>query len=268
MIGLSKMIDVPPDLIDWLLRLIQQGGRELFPMPEVPSIIPPAWRPWLSPISEIQRRLEDAARAAARDAAAAAYARARMEALDVLVGAPCLAAAGVFASTGHADAALLLREFVNATGPQTRSFAVGSAFSLGFARSETTTKSVAGALRIWKDRAGGLQANGGTITRLSSTFVPLAPTIRLLPMPGPGVRVIGSPEAHVIGSFSYQGRLIGNDIAEWEASNQLSLKSYFADNWTKRVNTHLVDDNARPAKYGSTNQVIAWRTTLDGAVMG
>ncbi len=74
MIGLSKMIDVPPDLIDWLLRLIQQGGRELFPVPEVPSIIPPAWRPWLSPISEIQRRLEEVARAAARDAAAAAYA--------------------------------------------------------------------------------------------------------------------------------------------------------------------------------------------------
>lgn len=112
-----------------------------------------------------------------------------------------------------------------------------------------------------------MAAYGGNITGLSCTFVPVAPTIRLFPTPGPGVRVIGTPEAHVIGSFSYAGRLVEGGV-EWRAANQLSLTSYFADDWTKRVNISLIDNNLRPDRYGSTDQVIFWRTTLDGEVIG
>lgn len=263
---------LPSDLIDYLIKLITNGpddwglGREVWP-----QIIPPSWRPYLSPGDEINRRLgqaESAVRQAGRDAARAAYARARLIALDQLVGRTCLAAAALFAATGHADAAMLLREFVNATGPQTRTFTHDSAFSLGFARSETTTPSIARALQLWKTRPGGVRANNGTIVRLGSSFVPLALSLRLAPMPGPDVRVIGSPEAHVIGSFGYQGQLIGDDIAEWRAINDLSLKSYFAENWTSRVNISLVDDNRRPDRYGNTRQIIYWRTTMDGMVLG
>lgn len=268
MVGLSSLTDIPLDLVEQLLLLIQQGGRDLLPTPEWgPPIIPPSWRPWLSPVQEIQRRLAEAGSAAARAAAEAAYQRARLAALDVLVGGPCLTAARLFEGTGHADAALLLREFVQATGPQTRLFAAGSAFSLGVARSETTTPSVARALAIWKARPGGVAANGGRITGLSNTFVPVRPTIRLLPTPGPGVKIIGTPEAHVLGSFAYSGRFVGS-VVEWQARNQLSLKSYFADNWTKMVNIHLIDDNRRPDRYGTTEQVITWRTTMDGEVLG
>ena len=268
MVGLSGLTDIPLDLVEQLLRLIQRGGRDLIPQPEWgPPIIPPSWRPWLNPVQEIQRRLTEAGAAAARAAAQAAYQRARLAALDVLVGGPCLTAAALFEQTGHADAALLLREFVNGTGPQTRTFAVGSAFSLGLARSETTTPSIARALALWKARPGGLRAHGGVITSLSNTFVPVRPTIRLLPVPGPGVEIYGTPEAHVLGSFSYDGRLVADDVAEWEARNVLSLGSYFADNWTKQVNVHLIDDNVRPDRYGNTAQIIRWRTTMDGRVL-
>lgn len=268
MVGLAGLADIPPDLIEWLLRLVQRGGRDLLPTPEWgPPIIPPSWRPWLDPVGEIRRRLSEAAAAAARAAAEAAYQRARMQALDILVGGPCLTAAALFDQTGHGDAALLLREFVNATGPQTRTFAWNSAFSRGFARSETTTPSTERALRLWKSRPGGVGANGGRIIGLSNTFVPVRPTIRLLPTPGPSMEIYGSPEAHVIGSYGYIGQFV-DWVAEWQARNQLSLRSFFADNWTKMVNVHLIDDNQRPARYGSTDQVITWRTTMDGEVLG
>lgn len=267
MVGLSGLSDIPLDLVEQLLRLIQRGGRDLIPVPEWgPPIIPPSWRPWLNPVQEIQRRVSEAGAAAARAAAEAAYQRARMAALDILVGGPCLTAAALFEQTGHADAALLLREFVTATGPQTRTFEPSSAFSGGFGGSETTMPSTARALALWKSRPGGVAANGGRITGLSNTFVPVRPTIRLLPTPGPGVKVIGTPEAHVIGSYAYIGRLV-DGVAEWQARNQLSLRSYFADNWTKMVNIHLIDDNRRPDRYGTTEQVITWRTTMDGEVL-
>lgn len=271
MIGLSEFADaIPGDLVTWLLRLLQRGS-ELPSMPTVPEIwppiIPPTWRRWLSPGDEIEPRLERAVGTLAREAAREAYARARMQALDILVGGPCLTAATLFASTGHADAAVLLREFVNATGPQTRIFPVGSAFSLGLARSETTTPSITRALAMWKARPGGLHANRGVITGLSNTFVPVRPTIRVLPMPGPGMEVYGTPEAHVLGSFSYDGRLLTDEVVEWEARNVLSLRSYFADNWTKRVNIHLIDDNTRPDRYGNTAQTVRWQTSLSGEVL-
>lgn len=268
MVGLSGLVDIPPDLIEQLLRLIQRGGRDLFPVPEWgPMIIPLSWRPWLSPVQEIQRRLSEAAGAAARSAAEIAHQRARMAALDVLVGGPCLTAATGFEQTGHADAALLLREFVNATGPQTRTFAGGSGFSLALARSETTTPSIARALALWKARPGGMRAGRGVITGLSNTFVPVRPTIRMLPIPAPSVEIYGTPEAHVLGSFGYDGRLVTDEVVEWEARNVLSLRSYFADNWTKRVNIRLIDDNTRPDRYGNTAQIVRWRTTATGEVL-
>lgn len=268
MVGLSALTDIPTELIEQLLRLIQRGGRDLVPVPEWgPPIIPPSWRPWLSPVQEIRRRLTEAGAAGARAAAEAAYQRALLAALDVLVGGPCLTAAALFEQTGHADAALLLREFVNGTGPQTRTFAANSAFSLGLARSETTTPSIARALALWKARSGGVHANGGRITGLSNSFVPVRPTIRMLPTPGPGIEIYGTPEAHVLGSFAYFGRAV-DGVAEWQARNTLSLKSYFADNWTKRVDIHLIEDNHRPERYGNTEQVITWRTTMDGEVLG
>lgn len=268
MVGLSLLDDIPGDLVEQLLRLIQRGGRDLFPVPEWgPPIIPPSWRPWLNPVQEIQRRVAEAGAAAARAAAEEAYRRARLAALDVLVGTPCLTAAALFERTGHADAGLLLREFVNATGPQTRTFEPSSALSQGFGRSETTMESTARALALWKARPGGTAADGGTITGLSNTFVPVRPTIRVLPVPGPSMEIYGTPEAHVIGSYSYGGRLVTPDIAEWEARNVLSLRSYFADNWTRKVNVHLIDDNSRPDRYGNTAQVIRWRTTMAGEVI-
>lgn len=259
-------IALPPDLGDRLLRLVRQDRGDLVPEPW-PPFIPPSWRPWSNPVQEVRRRLSEAAAATARITAEAALRGARMAALDVLVGGPCLTAARLFAGTGHADAALLLREFVQATGPQTRIFAPGSAFSLGFARSETTAESVTRALAKWKARPGGVQANGGIITQLSCTFLPVHPTIRIMPMPGPSAEIYGTPEAHVIGSFGYIGKLV-EGMAEWRAVNELSLKSYFADNWTKRVNISLVDNNRWPSRYGNTKQIIAWQTTLEGKVIG
>lgn len=268
MVGFSAASAVPPDLVDWLLRLIQRGGRDLLPVPEWgPPIIPPSWGPWLAPVQEIQRRVAEAGAAAARATAEAAYQRARLAALDVLVGGPCLSMATLFANTGHAEAALLLREFVNGTGPQTRAFPLGSAFSLGVARSETTTPSIRRALTVWKARPGGLRGNGGRITQLSNTFVPIRPTIRLLPVPGPSLEIYGTPEAHVLGSFAYVGQLVSDQIVEWRAINRLSLKSYFADNWTRRVNISVVENNDRPSRYGTTEQTIVWRTTSDGEVI-
>lgn len=44
----------------------------------------------------------------------------------------------------------------------------------------------------------------------------------------------------------------------------MDLKSYFGENWTRRINISLVDNNQRPARYGSTEQKIVWRTDLDG----
>ena len=187
-----------------------------------------------------------------------------MLALDRLVGTPCLMAADLFSVTGHPDAALLLREFVTGAGPQTRFFAVGSPFSLGFANSETTRRIIDHGLQQWKARLGGLQAQNGTFTNAAGTFVPLSLEIALLPSPGPRLRVTGSPEAHVIGSFSYEGRLLGADMVEWRATNDLSLKSYFAENWTRRVNLSLIDNNQRPDRYGNTTQIISWKTSTNG----
>lgn len=258
--------DLPADLVDWLLQLLQGGDSGWNPTRELwPQIIPPAWRRWLSPGDEINRRAERLG----RELAGEAQARARLLALDRLVGDPCLAAAFAFEQAGHPDAALLLREFVTGIGPQTRNFAVGSPFSMGFARSETTTSIIARGLQQWKSRVGGLAAQNGTFTNAGGTFVPLSLGVSLLPpMPGPRVRVIGSAEAHVIGSFSYQGRLLGDDQVEWEARNDLSLKSYFAENWTRRVNISLIENNSRPQRYGNTTQIIRWRTTLAGVVVG
>lgn len=258
---------LPSDLIDLLIRLIQGSGDGWGPPDIWPQVIPPEWRRWLSPDDEIERRLERAARELVRETAQAAYARARMQALDLLVGGPCLSAAAIFDAAGHVDAALLLREFVTAKGPPVRSFVAGSAFSVGFSHSETTTRIIAHGLAQWKARPGGLQANNGTFTNAAGTFVPLAADMRLYPMPGPSVRIIGSPEAHVIGSFAYDGRLVSGNVAEWRATNVLSLKSYFAENWTRRVNISLVDNNQRPDRYGNTTQVIYWRTTTDGTVL-
>lgn len=264
---------LPSDLLDYLIRLITNGpddgglGREGWS-----QIIPPEWRRYLSPGEELNRRLDQAGAALGRAGRAigrAAYDEARMRALDMLVGVPCLGTAKAFVATGHPDAAALLREFVTAEGPQLREFPYDSAFSKGFGGSETTMPSTARALAKWKARPGGLHASGGTIFGLSNTFVPVAPAMRYVPGVGVvPVRIIGTPEAHVIGSYAYGGRLMGDDLAEWTATNELSLKSFFADNWTKRVNVHLVSDNARPQRYGSTKQIIRWRTDLDGEVTG
>jgi len=73
-----------------------------------------------------------------------------------------------------------------------------------------------------------------------------------------------NPEAHAIGSFTLTGRLIGPNNIEWTASNAMSLKSYFADNYTKRIGISFMENNERPEPYGTTKQYIVWNTDFHG----
>jgi hypothetical protein len=154
-----------------------------------------------------------------------------------------------------------LREFRTGQGPQHRVFGPGHAFSTGFAASETTREHVRSALSHWKTRVGGLAANGGTYTNYRGTFVPIATGDADRGAP---VKIIGTPEAHVIGSFTMSGRLLDANTVEWTARNTMSLRSYFAANWTDRLGFSLVDNNQRPGPYGNTEQTIMWRTDLHG----
>ncbi|WP_375402439.1 hypothetical protein [uncultured Sphingomonas sp.] len=197
------------------------------------------------------------------DRAIAATAAAREAMLDVTVGAPIRATEAVFNRTGHTEAATLLREFRTGTGPQRREFGPNDAFTRGFAVSKTTREHVTIALADWKGREGGLQARGGIYTDYKGTFIPLEPGNTDAGVP---VELIGTPEAHVIGSFTLYGKLVGEGVVEWRATNTMSLRSFFAGNWTDRIGFNMVDNNQRPGAYGDTKQAVTWRTDLNGNI--
>jgi hypothetical protein len=206
-------------------------------------------------VDAIGRGLSERADSAARNG--------REAMLDASVGVPLRATEALFNRTGHQDAATVRREFRTGEGPRHRVFGAGHAFSVGFAASMTTREHVRTALANWKTRPGGLSANGGTYTNYRGTFVPIAAgdVDR-----GAPVKIIGTPEAHVIGSFAMSGRLLDAETVEWTAQNTMSLRSYFAANWIDRLGFSLVDNNQRPGAYGNTQQTIVWRTDLDGNV--
>ncbi len=191
------------------------------------------------------------------DRASAAASAAREATLDVTVGAPMRATEAVFNRTGHADAATLLREFRTGEGPQRREFGPTHVFTRGFESSSTTRHHVQTALAQWNSRPGGLQANGGRYTEYRGTFVPIDTS--------PNTSI--SAEAHVIGSFRLDARLVESGIVEWRATNEMSLRSYFGDNWTRTVGVSIVDNNVRPEAYGNTSQTITWRTDLNGVAV-
>lgn len=184
--------------------------------------------------------------------------------LDIVVGAPSRSAEAIFRATGHKGAADILRSFVTGEGPESFYFGPGSQFSNGLADSETTQLSIQKALKIWKGREGGMYAQNGTITALNLTFNPAKPVITFNPSSPVfiGARAVyATPEAHVIGSFDYEGKIIGRDKVEWTAYNTTSLSSYFAENWHK---VDVVINRAQPQAYGNVVQVVKWHTDFNG----
>jgi hypothetical protein len=185
----------------------------------------------------------------------------RMAALDALVGAPSLLAEKGFDLAGREGAALLLREFRTGEGPADRYFGLKDPFTIGFVNSDTTQYHIQRALRDWNSRKEGFYGRDGTYTGYRATFLPLKAGFSLdisnPIMVRPNVQLTGSPEAHVIGSFGLDGRIVGPNTIQWTAKNTMSLSSYFAENWHR---VDVVSDNYRPQRYGNTTQTVVWRT--------
>lgn len=255
--------ELPPAVAEAFMRFIATGEE-----PERPGldiweyVLPQDWlrsttppRPPLPPTPEQVRADRE---------------RKMLATLDRTVGMPCLKTAELFAATGHFDAAELLREFVSGGGSPRRIFPAGSAFSRGFARSETTRRTMTKALGDWRNRPGGFEANNGKFTEGGGTFVPLAVTLWFTPTghPIPGVRLIGTPEAHVIGSINYEAKIINGDLIEWHGWNEMGLRSFFLGAWLSLAGLPTYVNRDRPGPYGTTRQDIHWITTKTGLVIG
>lgn len=70
-----------------------------------------------------------------------------------------------------------------------------------------------------------------------------------------------TPEAHFVGPFDYEGKIIGKNRIEWTAYYTTSLSSYFAENWH---GIDIVNDRIHPQEYGSVRQIVKWRTDFSG----
>jgi len=172
--------------------------------------------------------------------------------LDAAVGGPLeaferISWMGTFDDPGPAR---ILREFRLGDGPGRRVLFPGSSFSSEFAASPSTRNVVRRALEEWKARYGGMRAQGGTFTDGRATF-----GVGRFLMATEGMNAA----AHIIGSFNYEGRLVAPNRIEWTATNDMSLRSYFYSG--------PVQNLQRPARYGTTTQVIIWQTDVNGRLV-
>jgi hypothetical protein len=177
----------------------------------------------------------------------------RHAALYFTVGRPMLNFAWGFDHMpgSHHQVATVMRDFVNGTGPEESFFGPKDEFTLSFSEAWSTQHAVSNAIDKWARLPDGIkdkfvyQAGFGVLSVSLDT-------------------ALFNPEAHAIGSFTLTGRLIGPNNIEWTASNAMSLKSFFADNYTKHIGISFMENNERPEPYGTTKQYIVWNTDFHG----
>jgi len=167
-------------------------------------------------------------------------------------------------------AGAVLREWRTGTGPATRVFDPSSGFSQEFANAPSTQSAVQSALDFWVNRRdGGLKGMDGEndhpyeLSGFPLEFGPKEFVEDAHPLNG---------AAHVIGSARLDATLDGNTVL-WRATNDMGLHSFFAGNWIDKGAKWVgapksipygVPNIDHPLPFGTTRQVIEWRTDLSG----
>lgn len=146
----------------------------------------------------------------------------------------------------------LVREWRTGEGPAKRVFPEGSEFSQRFVEAPSVARDIRRAAQYWRVRPADKGGDTGPYTDFPMRF-------------GAHEHFEDweNPQAEVIGSAALEGRREGDQLA-WSAANKMGRHSFFLGRVLDKRRLPSVPDRDRPGPYGTTEQVIRFRTDLAG----